>query len=106
MASQVMREGSDITLVAFGKMVGYNLKAAEMLEKDGISCEVGRGGRGGRSMRLLLQGGSSCGCGERGGRGALACWWARLLVNGTSVYVGHLKGWVYYGAVLRRVGCA
>ena len=37
---QVMREGKDITLVAFGKLVGYNLKAAEELEKEGISCEV------------------------------------------------------------------
>jgi len=36
-----MREGSDITLVSFGKLVGYSLQAAEMLEKDGISCEVG-----------------------------------------------------------------
>lgn len=38
--AQVMREGTDITLVGFGKMVGYNLKAAELLEKEGISCEV------------------------------------------------------------------
>lgn len=37
---QVMREGKDVTLVAFGKLVGYNLKAAEELEKEGISCEV------------------------------------------------------------------
>ena len=35
-----MQEGKDITLVAFGKLVGYNLKAAEELKKDGISCEV------------------------------------------------------------------
>jgi len=39
-ALQVMREGTDITLVAFGKLVGYNLKAAAELEKEGISCEV------------------------------------------------------------------
>ena len=37
---QVMREGTDVTLVAFGKLVGYNLKVAEELEKEGISCEV------------------------------------------------------------------
>jgi len=37
---KVMREGTDITLVAFGKLVGYNLKAAAELEKEGISCEV------------------------------------------------------------------
>lgn len=35
-----MRSGSDITLVGFGKMVGYNLKAAELLEQEGISAEV------------------------------------------------------------------
>lgn len=37
---QVQREGTDVTLVGYGKMVGYNLKAAEQLEKEGISCEV------------------------------------------------------------------
>jgi transketolase C-terminal domain/subunit len=35
-----MREGDDVTLVSFGKMVGYCLKVAEMLEKEGVSCEV------------------------------------------------------------------
>jgi pyruvate dehydrogenase E1 component beta subunit len=35
-----MREGEDVTLVSFGKMVGYCLKVAEMLEKEGVSCEV------------------------------------------------------------------
>ena len=35
-----MRSGTDVTLVAFGKLVGYNLKAAELLEQEGISCEV------------------------------------------------------------------
>ena len=38
--AKVMREGADITLVGFGKMVGYCLKAAAMLEKEGVSCEV------------------------------------------------------------------
>lgn len=38
--AKVMRAGTDVTLVAFGKMVGYNLKAAELLEQEGISCEV------------------------------------------------------------------
>ena len=38
--SQVMREGTDVTLLAFGKLVGYNMKVAEDLEKEGISCEV------------------------------------------------------------------
>lgn len=41
MLVKVMREGKDITLVSFGKLVGYNLKAAEELEKEGINCEVG-----------------------------------------------------------------
>lgn len=35
-----MREGTDVTLIAFGKLVGYNLKVAEELDKEGISCEV------------------------------------------------------------------
>lgn len=35
-----MRSGSDVTLVAFSKMVGYCLKAAELLEQEGISAEV------------------------------------------------------------------
>ncbi|EFN54282.1 hypothetical protein CHLNCDRAFT_59713 [Chlorella variabilis] len=38
--AKIMRSGSDITLVGFGKMVGYNLKAAELLEQEGISAEV------------------------------------------------------------------
>lgn len=29
--AKVMREGSDVTLVAFGKMVGHCLKAADQL---------------------------------------------------------------------------
>ena len=37
---QVMREGSDITILGFSKMVGYCLQAAEELAKEGISCEV------------------------------------------------------------------
>ena len=35
-----MREGTDVTLVAFGKVVGFNLEVAEQLQKEGISCEV------------------------------------------------------------------
>ena len=35
-----MREGTDVSLIGFGKLVGYNLRAAEILEKEGISCEV------------------------------------------------------------------
>lgn len=38
--AKIQRQGNDITFVSFGKMVGYCMKAAEMLEKDGISCEV------------------------------------------------------------------
>ena len=47
---QVQREGKDVTLVAFGKLVGYNLKAAEILEKEGISCEVSVWVRGWTSL--------------------------------------------------------
>jgi Transketolase, C-terminal domain len=41
-AVQVMREGKDLTLISFGKLVGYNLKAAEILAEEGIDAEVGR----------------------------------------------------------------
>ncbi|KAM7480188.1 hypothetical protein LguiA_028401 [Lonicera macranthoides] len=34
------REGKDVTITAFSKMVGLALEAAEILEKDGISAEV------------------------------------------------------------------
>ncbi len=38
--AKVMREGKHVTLVSFSKMVGYCLKAAEQLAKEGIECEV------------------------------------------------------------------
>ena len=38
--AEVLKEGNDVTICAIGKMVSYCLKAAEILEKDGISCEV------------------------------------------------------------------
>lgn len=38
--AKIMKDGSDVTLVSFGKMVGYCLQAADALEKEGISCEV------------------------------------------------------------------
>jgi pyruvate dehydrogenase E1 component beta subunit len=36
----VLREGSDVTLVAFSIMVGHALRAAEELQQQGISAEV------------------------------------------------------------------
>lgn len=36
----VLREGKDVTITAFSLMVGHALKAAEELEKQGISAEV------------------------------------------------------------------
>ena len=36
----VLREGKDVTITAFSLMVGHALKAAEELQKQGISCEV------------------------------------------------------------------
>ncbi|WP_416151097.1 alpha-ketoacid dehydrogenase subunit beta [Salipaludibacillus sp. HK11] len=36
----VKREGSDISIITYGAMVHASLKAAESLEKDGISAEV------------------------------------------------------------------
>lgn len=38
--AEVKREGTDVTLVSHGKMVLTALQAAELMEKDGISCEV------------------------------------------------------------------
>lgn len=38
--AKVMREGKDVTLVSFSRMVGLCLQAAEQLEKKGVSCEV------------------------------------------------------------------
>ena len=36
----VLREGTDMTLVATGLMVGYTLEAAEMLAKEGVNAKV------------------------------------------------------------------
>jgi acetoin:2,6-dichlorophenolindophenol oxidoreductase subunit beta len=38
--ANVVREGKDVTIVALGRMVHQALKAATVLAKDGISCEV------------------------------------------------------------------
>lgn len=38
--ANIRREGTDITLIAYGAMVQESLKAAEDLEKEGISAEV------------------------------------------------------------------
>ncbi|XP_021745692.1 pyruvate dehydrogenase E1 component subunit beta-1, mitochondrial-like [Chenopodium quinoa] len=38
--AKIEREGKDVTITAFSKMVGFSLKAAEILEKEGISAEV------------------------------------------------------------------
>jgi pyruvate dehydrogenase E1 component beta subunit len=38
--ADIKREGSDVTIVSFGKIMKVALAAAEELEKDGISCEV------------------------------------------------------------------
>ena len=34
------REGSDVTIVSFGKIIKEAYKAADVLEKEGISCEI------------------------------------------------------------------
>jgi pyruvate/2-oxoglutarate/acetoin dehydrogenase E1 component len=39
-ALQVEREGTDVTIVTFSKMVGHSLQAAEALKKEGVSVEV------------------------------------------------------------------
>jgi pyruvate dehydrogenase E1 component beta subunit len=38
--AKVRRQGSDVTLVAYSRMVGFALQAAEELAKEGISAEV------------------------------------------------------------------
>ena len=38
--ANLTREGDDVTIVAFGRMVGFANQAADTLEKDGISCTV------------------------------------------------------------------
>jgi pyruvate dehydrogenase E1 component beta subunit len=38
--ARIMREGTDITIVAFSRMVGHALAAAEKLAAEGISAEV------------------------------------------------------------------
>lgn len=38
--AKIQRQGTDVTLVAFGKMVGVCLQAADELAKDGVSAEV------------------------------------------------------------------
>nr|KJB31545.1 hypothetical protein B456_005G195600 [Gossypium raimondii] len=38
--AKIERKGKDVTITAFSKMVGYALKAAEILEKEGIDAEV------------------------------------------------------------------
>jgi len=38
--ANIVREGDDVTIVAFGRMVQQAMKAAATLAKEGISCEV------------------------------------------------------------------
>lgn len=38
--AKIERQGTDVTLIGFSKMVGMCLKAADALAKEGISCEV------------------------------------------------------------------
>lgn len=38
--AKVTREGGDVSLIAYSRMMHTSLAAAEILEKDGISCEV------------------------------------------------------------------
>ena len=38
--ADVKREGTDVTIVSFGKIIKEAYKAADELEKDGISCEI------------------------------------------------------------------
>jgi len=40
LGAAVRRPGTDLTVVSAGRMVGASLEAADMLARDGISCEV------------------------------------------------------------------
>ena len=37
---EILREGNDVALIAIGSMVDYSLKAAAILENEGVSCQV------------------------------------------------------------------
>ena len=39
--AKIERPGTDVTIVAFSKMVMHSLEAAEELAKEGINAEVG-----------------------------------------------------------------
>jgi len=38
--AEIKREGNDVTIVSFGKIIKEAYKAADRLEKEGISCEI------------------------------------------------------------------
>lgn len=38
--SETLKDGENLAILAFGKMVSYSIKVAEMLEKVGISAAV------------------------------------------------------------------
>jgi pyruvate dehydrogenase E1 component beta subunit len=38
--ADIKRKGTDVTIVSFGKIIKEAYKAAEVLEKDGVSCEI------------------------------------------------------------------
>ncbi|XP_012847794.1 PREDICTED: pyruvate dehydrogenase E1 component subunit beta-1, mitochondrial-like [Erythranthe guttata] len=38
--AKIEKEGNDVSIVSFSRMVGFSLKAAEILAKDGIDAEV------------------------------------------------------------------
>lgn len=38
--ANILREGTDVSLIGYSRMTQVNLAAAELLEKDGLSCEV------------------------------------------------------------------
>jgi len=38
--AEIKREGTDVTIVSFGKIIKEAYKAADELAKDGISCEI------------------------------------------------------------------
>lgn len=39
-ASEVIKEGKDITLIGYGNIIRQLKLASELAEKEGISCEI------------------------------------------------------------------
>jgi hypothetical protein len=71
--AKVMRQGKDVTVTAFSKMVGLTLDAAAELEKEGIDVEVRMQHRAGARGQGGIQRGGAAGCAQGPGPQAHRC---------------------------------